>query len=112
MGIISTKLAYISIHSIYAAIVLAVALTPSDLRMREHYIITGIPKRSYTVTAFEQLKLMAIFALIAGYLCTKNQYLKKMLASKINGMVYGFLCSGNQQINANMVNYFNTFYDD
>ena len=37
----------ISMHSIYTAIVLAAALTASDLRMRENYVITGIPKRSY-----------------------------------------------------------------
>ena len=40
----------ISMHFIYiyTAIVLAAALTASDLRMRENYVITGISKTSYT----------------------------------------------------------------
>ena len=37
----------INMHSIYVAIMLAVVLTASDLRMRENYIIMGIPKSSY-----------------------------------------------------------------
>ena len=64
--------------------------------------------------------VLTIFALIAGYLCMKNQYWKYRYPAKLMGwfnppphpIIYlvtwifniDFLCTGNQQINANMVN--------
>ena len=45
----------INVHSIYVAIELAAVLTASDFRMRENYVITGIPKRSYNFSKNVQL---------------------------------------------------------